>query len=203
MNRLPIAIVISLLFLNLASPALADESRLESRLQAICAKYEGQPSFDSDGHTNVATCEWVRKTAASAPALFNSFRKVLASASDLEGLKHSPVLPRDLDCEDVVVTPEGRELTCWSNLGTRVPSKFMADKQGRILGMSMRLDYWEAHRIASDKAIARGAITKYYEPFIGVVVEANAAAWESQAGPGDKFAFDGKVIDLYVANRQQ
>ena len=78
----------------------------------------------------------------------------------------------------------------------------VADKNGVLKGVKMSLRYREIRRIAAERAVRRGSISKYYDTFVDATTEVHVATWDATKLPGDTLQFDGDNLNIYVASQR-
>jgi hypothetical protein len=187
---------------NSSSQARDDVRRLSSQTSRdICKRYEGLPAFDAAGETVRITCPWVETMSIlDTPTPIEIYRLVLDQAPQLSDLR-SAKLPRDTDCgrfEEIAVA-DLRKVVCHADLGEIVSYVFIADSHGKILRMESSVNYKNIYRIALRKAIARGKLTKFYEPYLDLNTDVMVAKMRSTATSLDIIDVDEGTISFVLA----
>jgi hypothetical protein len=170
----------------------------------ICKKYEGQPAFDVDGGTTRINCPWVVKLSVlDNQTLIERFRRVLDEAPKLTDLR-AVNLPPGVDCGrfEERVTADLRTINCRADLGETVPHLFVADSSGRILRMEISVNYKNIYRAALSKAIARGSISKFYEPYVDLQTDLMVEKLRFIASSLDTVSVDGEQLSVVLSVRK-
>jgi hypothetical protein len=173
-NRRNTAILMCIIQIAFAAHAgLAGSQREERRLpsdttRTLCKRYNAQLAFDADGKAVKINCPWIEKMSVlDTPTPVEIYRRVLDQAPKLSDLRYAK-FPPDTDCGkfEEQINTDSRKIVCRANLGEVVLYEFMADSSGRMLRMQTSVNYKAIYRIALHKSIARGSISKFYEPYV-------------------------------------
>ena len=191
-----------------AQVGLAESQREERRLPAdttrtICKRYNGQPAFDADGKTVKINCPWVEKMSVlDTPTPVEIYRRVLDQAPKLTDLRHAK-FPSDTDCGNFEeqTTTDSRKIVCRANLGEVVSYEFVADSSGRMLRMQTSVNYKAIYRIALHKSIARGSISKFYEPYVDLNADIFLEKLKFTASPLDSVTESQGAMVMVLAAR--
>jgi hypothetical protein len=174
------------------------KARFDAEIEGICAKYAGQPMFDKDGHTVELTCDWIRKKGAdpSAGGSLQVFRRAFRGAPRLEDLRAEHV-PSDLDCGRFAPVPaeSGAEIRCRNDIDGLVSTVvYAADREGRLARIVVTSPFRALSLHGNERAVARGRISRAYEPWADASAETLVARTRLDAAPGDSVAYDGATL---------
>lgn len=197
-----------LVLATLVIPSLAQDGarRLPFQTtQEICKRYEGQPAFDREGQTVRINCPWVDKMSVLENRTpIELYRSILDQASRLSDLRSVP-LPPDMDCGGFKEQSAGgeRKVVCRADLGDTVEYVFVGDSRGDILRMESSLNYKNIYRGALRKSIARGSITRFYEPYVDLQTDLIVEKMKFTATPLDSVRLQGETVSFVVAARRK
>lgn len=176
----------------------------DSTIDSLCAKYKNKPGFVKKGREVKLTCNFIARGAKQEEeSILLLYRYILSSAQTISGLHDAykaGVLPQDLSCGEFKEqsVPGGRILACESDLGEVVPFVFHADKQGTLQYIDIKLRFKSLYRSTLERAIKRGTISKFYEPYLDLQTDFFVERLRATAGTGDTVAVNGDEINIRV-----
>lgn len=170
-------------------------------IDALCSRYDGKPAFERNGDVTKLSCAMVERLAqVGGTKVIPVYRAILGAARTLEGLR-TVTLPRDLECgtfADVRVG-DARHVRCTSELGQTVPFTFIASGDGTLRGVEIVYDHAAIYRIAMQRAVHRGALSAYFEPYVALQSDIQHAELETAREDGDRVERDGDRVTVFVA----